>query len=146
MTMTTRRGFLFLLGGSAVAATTTVAEATGAELRFNELYEREAVLTDKCRDLTGKNVTMTGFMAPPLKAEARFFVLTGMPMSICPFCESEAQWPDNIVLVTTDEPVRAIPFNRPIKVTGVLETGFAKDPETGFVSLIRLVDAGFERL
>jgi hypothetical protein len=31
-------------------------------------------------------------------------------------------------------------------VRGVLETGFVKDPETGFVSLIRLVDAEFERL
>ena len=26
-----------------------------------------------------------------------FFVLTSMPMAVCPFCETEAQWPDDIV-------------------------------------------------
>jgi hypothetical protein len=142
----TRRGLLRLLGASAAAVATCAAQASETELGFDELYVRESVLTDKCTKLTGREVTMTGFMAPPLKAEARFFVLTGVPMAVCPFCENEAQWPDNIVLVTTDRPIKAIPFNRPIKVTGVLETGFAKDPETGFVSLIRLVDANLERL
>jgi hypothetical protein len=121
------------------------AEASEA-LAFNELYESESVLTGRCRDLTGRRVTMTGFMAPPLKAEAHFFVLTSVPMSVCPFCESEAQWPDDIVLVMTGEAISAAPFNRPIKVSGVLETGFLKDGETGFVSLIRLVDASYERV
>jgi hypothetical protein len=144
--MITRRDLLCLLGASAAVAAARRVQASETELGFNELYERESVLTDKCAELAGREVTMTGFMAPPLKAEAQFFVLTGVPMAICPFCESEAQWPDNIVLVTTDEPVRAIPFNRPIRVTGVLETGFEKDPETGFVSLIRLVDANYVRL
>ena len=65
-------------------------------------------------------------MAPPLKAEATFFVLTSMPMAICPFCETEAQWPDDIVLVLTDEPISAVPFNRPIRVSGTLETGFVE--------------------
>ena len=46
---------------------------------------------------------MRGFMAPPLKAEAKFFVLTEIPMSICPFCSSDADWPDNIVVVYLDE-------------------------------------------
>jgi hypothetical protein len=144
--MTTRRGFLCLLAAGAAALPSMRAGATEDELAFNELYESEAVLTDRCRDLTGRRVTMTGFMAPPLKAEAYFFVLTSVPMSVCPFCESEAQWPDDIVLVMTDEPTSATPFNRPIRVSGVLETGFVKDPETGFVSLIRLVDATYERL
>lgn len=144
--MLSRRSFLFGIGVAGLFFAVPTAEATEAELLFNELYERDAVLTDKCRDLSGQPVTMTGFMAPPLKAEARFFVLTGVPMAVCPFCESEAQWPDDIVLVMTDTAISAIPFNRPIRVRGVLETGFVKDPETGFVSLIRLVDAEFERL
>lgn len=123
--------------GSALAAT---------ELTFGDLYAGDAILADKCKALSGQPVEMTGFMAPPLKAEASFFVLTSMPMAVCPFCETEAQWPDDIVLVMTDEPVSAVPFNRPIRVRGTLQTGFAKDAETGFVSLIRLVDAEFERL
>lgn len=126
-----------LVGGRAASA--------AAELEFNELYTSETVLADKPKALSGGEVVMTGYMAPPLKAEASFFVLTSTPLATCPFCETEMQWPDDIVLVLTAEPIEVVAFNRPIRVTGRLETGFAKDPETGFVSLIRLRDAEFER-
>ena len=84
-------------------------------------------------------------MAPPLKAEATFFVLTRMPMSVCPFCESEADWPSDIVVVYTDEPISVVPFNFPIRVSGRLELGVYKDEAMGFVSRVRLVDADFRR-
>ena len=74
-----------------------------------------------------------------------FFVLTATPMATCPFCETEALWPDDIVLVLTARLVGAVPFNRPIVVRGTLATGFEVDPETGFVSLVRLTNASFER-
>ena len=144
--MITRREAL-ILTASFAAGFPFAARAEGVtQLGFNELYEAETEFSRKSQDLNGKPVTMTGFMAPPLKAKAKFFVLTGVPMAMCPFCESEAQWPDNIVLVLTDIEITAAPFNRPIEVRGTLETGFEKDAETGFVSLIRLVDAEFERL
>ena len=38
-------------------------------------------------------------MAPPLKAEAAFFVLTREPVARRPFCQSDADWPDNILVV-----------------------------------------------
>jgi hypothetical protein len=142
--MLSRRSLL-ICGAAGFFMGAPSAEASEA-LAFSELYERETVLTDRCRNLTGRQVTMTGFMAPPLKAEAYFFVLTSVPLSVCPFCESEAQWPDDIVLVLTDAPISALPFNRPIKVSGILDTGFEKDPDTGFISLIRLTDATYERL
>ena len=88
---------------------------------------------------------MVGYMAPPLKAEAKFFVLTRTPLSVCPFCESEAQWPDDIVLVLMDDVLSATPFNVRIRVSGRLDVGFEKDEQTGFVSLIRLEAAEFER-
>lgn len=31
-------------------------------------------------------------------------------MAVCPFCETEAQRLDDIVLVMTDEPISAVPF------------------------------------
>ena len=34
-------------------------------------------------------------------AFAAFFVLTRIPMAVCPFCDSEANWPDDLVLVET---------------------------------------------
>ena len=84
-------------------------------------------------------------MAPPLKAESRFFVLTKMPMSVCPFCESDADWPDDIVVVYTEEILRAVPFNVPIIVEGILDLGSYKDEESGFYSRVRLLKSEFEK-
>ncbi len=84
-------------------------------------------------------------MAPPLKAETRFFVLTARPMSVCPFCETEAEWPEDILAVYAKRVVRVIPFNVGIMTTGQLELGSYTDPDTGFVSRVRLADAVYER-
>ena len=56
----------------------------------------------KLKALAGHRVRMQGFMAPPLKAEAKFFVLTERPMALCPFCSSDADWPPDIVVVYLD--------------------------------------------
>ena len=121
--------------------------AAAAPLRFAELYGKVSVLgltfSDKVESLAGQQVSMRGFMAPPLKPEAKFFVLTEIPMSICPFCSSDADWPDNIVVVYLDRAQDFVQANAPIEVQGTLEVGSWPDPETGFVSLLRLVDAEF---
>ena len=81
------------------------------------MYAGNSVLglqfSEKLKSLSGKRIRIRGFMAPPLKAEAAFLILT-------------------------KEPVRLI------EVTGRLETGSETDPETGFVSLVRLADAKYE--
>lgn len=82
-------------------------------------------------------------MAPPLKAESKFFVLTKMPLAVCPFCETEAEWPDNIMAIYTKRMVKVKPFNIGIDVDGVLELGRFVDTETGFLSMVRLVDATY---
>ena len=80
---------------------------------FGELYSdwtaAGLVLSDKAASLEGSSVTMTGYMAPPLTPTIRFFVLTEVPMSVCPFCSSDADWPDNIIVVKVSEPVTALP-------------------------------------
>ena len=137
-----RRSILALLcGGSIFAGVGSVFAAD--ELKFNELYTTGVELTPKAKSLAGKEVTMSGFMAPPLKAEADFFVLTRVPMAVCPFCDSQMDWPDDIVLVKLDDTVAFTPFNRRISVTGRLEIGFVKDSETGFVSFVRLISASY---
>jgi len=117
-------------------------------LTFDELYAVQGVLglkfTEKVKTLAGQPVTMKGFMAPPLKAEAKFFVLTEIPMALCPFCSSDADWPDNIVVVYLDEKQTFVQANAPIEVDGMLEYGSWTDPETGFVSLLRLRHAQFQ--
>ncbi len=144
-----RREVLGLLGALPLLALARPAAAAATALGFDELYGAVGVLglsfSDKVKSLAGQPVTMRGFMAPPLKAEADFFVLTEIPMSICPFCSSDADWPDNIVVVYLDRAQTFEQANRMIEVTGRLEVGSWTDPHTGFVSLLRLVGARFER-
>ncbi|UFN51642.1 hypothetical protein LPC08_25655 (plasmid) [Roseomonas sp. OT10] len=116
---------------------------------FDELYGAWTVtglrFSDRVQRLAGHAVTMRGFMAPPLSADAVFFVLTREPMSICPFCSSDAAWPPDILVVYLRR--RALPLDPStrIEVTGRLETGSWTDPESGFVSQLRLRDASFTR-
>lgn len=135
----------------ALAALPTLALARPAfaeqTLGFSELYKSFGVLglefSDKVKRLNGQAVTVKGFMAPPLKAEANFFVLTEIPMSLCPFCSSDADWPDNILVVYLARKQTFVQYNAPIEAQGVLEYGAWVDPETGFVSQLRLRDAAF---
>ena len=140
-----------LLGTAAAAALSPLAggmaEAAQQSLDFEELYGKVSPLglsfSDKVKSLAGKPVTMRGFMAPPLKAEAKFFVLTQIPMSICPFCSTDADWPDNIVVVYLESAQTFEQANALIAVSGKLEVGSWTDPETGFVSLLRITGADF---
>jgi hypothetical protein len=138
-----RRGLLVL----ALSAGFAIRCGAATQLTFDELYAVQGVLglkfTEKVKMLAGQPVTMKGFMAPPLKAEAKFFVLTEIPMALCPFCSTDADWPDNIVVVYLDEKQTFVQANAPIEVDGVLEVGSWTDPETGFVSLLRLRHAEF---
>lgn len=132
-------GTLLFLANISLAAT---------PLDFDNLYGNISPLglsfSDTVKENAGRRVTMEGFMAPPLKAEAAFFVLTKMPMSICPFCASDADWPADIVVVYLDKRRTFVDFNQPIRVEGVLDIGSWTDPETGFVSQLRLRHAQFE--
>ncbi|USJ28551.1 hypothetical protein [Ensifer adhaerens] len=135
--------FLVFISAAIAAGAAFGAAST---LTFSELYEKGSDPSAKTKALTGSEVSIVGYMAPPLKAQATFFVLTKMPMAVCPFCDSTLDWPTDIVLIKTSSIVDATPFNFPIKVVGKLEVGFEKDEETGFVSFLRLSDAVFERL
>jgi len=135
-----------LLAAAAIAGLAKPLRAfASTSIDFGDLYAKETVFSELAERLNGSPVEMTGFMAPPLKAEATFFVLTRMPMGVCPFCETEADWPSDIVVVYTQEPIAVVPFNFPIRVNGRLELGVFKDAAMGFVSRVRLVDADFQR-
>jgi hypothetical protein len=146
-----RRGLLRGAFAALLAGVTPVrpAQAAEATLDFDELYGKVSPLgltfSDKVKQLAGREVTMRGYIAPPLKAEANFFVLTEIPMSICPFCSSDADWPDNIVVIYLDGRRTFEQANTLIRASGRLEVGSWTDPETGFVSLLRLVGASFRQ-
>lgn len=125
--------FVLLLGA---------APAEAEELSFDEIYSGYSAdgltFSDKTLSLEGGTVTVSGYMAPPLTPTIHFFVLTEVPVSVCPFCSSDADWPDNIIVVKVDDPITALPYDTPITVTGTLEIGSETDEETGFVSQLRV--------
>ncbi len=137
---------LGLIAGLPLLATGTRAQAN-SDITFDELYGKVSVLglefSEKVKQLSGKDIAMRGFMAPPLKAEAQFFVLTEIPMSICPFCSTDSDWPDNIVVVYLGEKQTFTQPSQTIEVRGTLEMGSWTDPETGFVSLLRIRQAEY---
>ena len=129
-----------LLGG---LISSTSAQAEGPRrLSFDALYKsfgiRGLVFADDVAALSGKSVTMAGYMAPPLKAESSFFVL-----ALCPFCQSDADWPLDIVVVYLRRVAQLVDAGVRIDVAGRLEAGSWTDPESGFVSQLRIVDATF---
>jgi hypothetical protein len=147
--MMRRRSFLAIAGVGFALSWLPTARA-GERMRFEEMYKASGVLglemSDKLVALNGKPVEIAGFMAPPLKAEAGFFVLTREPVSLCPFCNSDADWPSDIIVVYLRDGVRFSQINRAIAVSGTLEVGSKLDPKTGFVSLVRLIDADYHSL
>jgi hypothetical protein len=115
-------------------------------VRMFELYQQDMGFSALARRLAGKPISMQGFMAPHLKVESDFFVLSNAPVEACPFCESEDQWIDTIVFVRMKKRQEAARPGDLIQVQGRLEIGPQTDAATGFVSRVRLVDASFQRL
>ena len=143
-----RRQLMLAALASAPLLSLTNRTSASEQLGFDKLYKSFGVLglefSDQVKNSAGKQVEISGFMAPPLKAEANFFVLTEIPMSICPFCSSDSDWPDNIMVVYLTSKQTFVQFNAPILTRGTLEYGSWTDPETGFVSQLRLRDASFK--
>lgn len=135
-----------LLAATVVAAWPAVVWAAPPLLRLRDLYAERAEFSAQAQQLDGGEVALQGFMAPPVKPDAKFFVLTKLPMAVCPFCDSELDWPTDIVLVRLGRDQGWVDFNQPIAVTGTLRLGTEIDPETGFVSRVRLEDATYRLL
>ncbi len=133
---------LALLGLAGGQPSALAQQPSPIQIKFSELYSkvssRGVELSPKLQAANGKRVEMTGYMAPPLKSEIDFFVLSSKQLSVCPFCASAAEWPSDIVLVLMPGG-RSTPFSSAaLRVRGRLEIGVKEDPETGFVSLIRI--------
>jgi len=73
-------------------------------------------------------------------------VMTKEPVSLCPFCQSDADWPSDIVVVYLQRGTSLTSNTEPIEVSGTLEVGSRTDQKTGFVSLLRIVEARLRRL
>jgi hypothetical protein len=127
-----------LVGFALVAPFVARSAHAGDRVTFADLWSEGAAFSDRAKNLAGKTVEMRGYMAPPLKPEVEFYVLTSTPMATCPFCDSEATWPQDIVLVMLTRPRSAQSYSRAISVSGILDIGTQTDEKTGFVSRVRL--------
>jgi len=127
---------------TAVPLTPMAFDAFPVKLSFDEFYNgynirTGLVLSDKLLSLDGQQVIIEGYMAPPLKPELDYFVLTRVKLAFCPFCSTGGDWPDDIALVyMINDPVSVT--ERPVRLLGRLEVGASIDRETGMVSLVRV--------
>ncbi|TFF20584.1 hypothetical protein E3C22_16915 [Jiella endophytica] len=135
----------FLAAAGAALLLPAGARAEDGPVRMRDLYNKDLSFSDYAKAMEGRRIAVQGFMAPPLKAESTFFVLTKRPMAVCPFCESEAEWPDDILAVYASRVIDTVPFNVKIVTSGTLELGTYEDPDLGFVSRVRLSNAVYER-
>ena len=140
-----RRRFVVLSPALLLVPRAASAQEEDGTIRLRDLYNKNMSFSDVALASEGQRIVVNGFMAPPLKAESTFFVLTKMPMAVCPFCEPGQTWSDDILPVYTRRVVDPIPFNVPMQTTGILELGDYVDPDTGFFSVLRLVEATYER-
>ncbi|MBC8098709.1 MAG: hypothetical protein H7Y11_04660 [Armatimonadetes bacterium] len=117
-------------------------EQSPVSITFGEFYDgynlrTGLILSDKLVSLDGQRVTMEGYMAPPLKPNLDFFVLTRIRLAFCPFCSTTADWPDDIALIyLADNDLAATQY--PVRISGRIEVGGSVDQETGMVSLVRI--------
>jgi hypothetical protein len=119
-------------------------------LLFDEFYDgynlrTGLILSDKLLALDGQAVVMEGYMAPPLKPELDYFVLTRIRLAFCPFCTTAGDWPDDIALIYLPEQTTTA-TESPVRVTGRMEVGASVDHETGMVSLVRIYAERLELL
>jgi hypothetical protein len=139
----TRRAFAAL---SLMAPLASRSAGAAERITFGEMWSDGTEFSDRTRMLAGQTVEMRGYMAPPLKPRIDWFVLTGTPTATCPFCDSEAAWPDDIVLIVPSRPVVALAYNMLIGVSGILDIGTRTDEKTGFVSRVRLLETSYVKI
>jgi hypothetical protein len=131
-----RRGFIAV----GLALLTPLHSPCAEELKWSGLYDGSD-FSEQAKLFNGQRVELTGYLAPPLKVDSKFFVLGDLPMNMCPFCTEADQWPTNILLVYPSDRVESPPYDRPVIVAGELDLGDVLDDETKFFSRIRLRNA-----
>lgn len=145
--MITRRNFGLGLATLPLVSAAMPALAAPTRIRMGQLYDydNDMAYSEIAHELAGAEIEMQGFMAPHLKVDSDFFILSNQPVETCPFCESEDEWIDTIIFVVMRERQEAIDPGMLIWTRGILDIGVATDEATGFVSRVRLLDADFYR-
>jgi hypothetical protein len=126
-------------------------DTSPVEITFDEFYDgynlrTGLILSQKLLSLDGQMIIMEGYMAPPLKPQLDYFVLTRVRLAFCPFCSNASDWPDDIALVYMPENKTILATTAPVRIIGRIEVGTSVDQETGMVSLVRIYAERYEVL
>jgi len=118
------------------------------EIRFDQFYAgvgpQGPDYSPLAKSLAGKRVRIAAYAAAPFRADAEFMMLTRSTMHVCPYCNSDNNWPIDIIVAYTKGVIPAPNPTSQISVTGTLELGAKLDPVTGMVSQIRLLNSVVE--
>ena len=118
------------------------------EIRYDQFYVGNNVqapeFSQLAKSLAGKRVRVSAYVAIPFRAEAEFMMLTRSSMHICPYCNSDNNWPVDIIVAYTKGVIPTPDPSKQVIVTGVLEIGEKLDTITGMVSQLRLMNATVE--
>ncbi len=141
-----RRTFISLAGAALVGGT-PLSKALGAEdalpLDLASLYSTDGGGLDFDSHVlaaASRLVIVTGYVAPHLQPGAPFHLVSHVPLSACPHCLGNRTLPKGTVAFypLKENGASYAPGADPVSLKGYLELGAKVDPQTGFVTTIRL--------
>lgn len=130
-----------------MAKTTEAASGRNTEIGWNGFFDGD----DQTRpsehfwDLSGKQVTIKGFMGEVLSFEKNWFLLIPEPGAECPFDNGDETYWNKIMIVFVPEGSKLRYTSGPLEISGRLDVGIKID-ESGYKTMFRLYDASFKSL
>lgn len=141
-TLLRRRSFIAATAATAAGLLLPAVPASAGDIvTLDGFYNPDMSISPYGWFLNGMQLRIQGFMAPPLPASDKFFVLGHAPLAVCPSCKSEEDWPGNIAAVYSRYFITPTEIDASIVTSGVLQVGTYRDEQLGFVSQLRITDA-----
>lgn len=128
----------FCLGLILCLLLSCIAFSEPAELRFSD-----AILLERLKELDGKEVAITGYVATLSPISGEYIYLMNLPYQSCPFCVPNTSQLSNTMAVYAKKGSTFTYTDQAIRVTGILEIGGWTD-DFGYEYNYRIRDAVYE--
>ncbi|WP_245596113.1 hypothetical protein [Paenibacillus taiwanensis] len=116
-------------------------------LLWSEFFDNEKQNTpsEKFWELSGKQVTIKGYMGEVLSFDKNWFLLIPAPGAECPFDNGDETYWNKIMMVFVPNDTKLRYTSGPLELTGTLDVGIKID-ESGYKTMFRLYDTSFEKI
>ncbi|MDK8183023.1 hypothetical protein [Paenibacillus sp. UMB4589-SE434] len=116
-------------------------------LLWSEFFDNEKQNTpsEKFWELSGKQVTIKGYMGEVLSFDKNWFLLIPAPGAECPFDNGDETYWNKIMMVFVPNDTKLRYTSGPLELTGTLDVGIKID-ESGYKTMFRLYDTTFEKI